>query len=80
MNGTEREQRIGHLIIQWAPEPVSGVTDEDLLVEDLFYDSLALIELATSLKDEFSIALPEDDLLDVRTVGDVVGLVERAVR
>lgn len=46
------------------------------LGEDLCVDSLAAIELAMVLEDEFDIALPEEVLGCVRTYGDVVHLVE----
>ena len=49
------------------------------LGEDLCVDSLAAIELAMVLEDEFDIALPEEVLACVRTYGDVVGLVQARV-
>ena len=49
------------------------------LGEDLCVDSLAAIELAMVLEDEFDIALPEEVLGCVRTYGDVVTLVRERV-
>ena len=49
------------------------------LGEDLCVDSLAAIELAMVLEDEFDIALPEEVLGCVRTYGDVVSLVGERV-
>ena len=45
------------------------------LGEDLCVDSLAAIELAMVLEDEFDIALPEEVLGCVLTYGDVVSVV-----
>jgi acyl carrier protein len=45
------------------------------LGEDLCVDSLSAIELTMVLEDEFDIALPEEDVADVRTYGDVVTVV-----
>jgi acyl carrier protein len=42
-------------------------------------DSLAAIELAMVLEDEFDIALPEEVLGCVRTYGDMVNLVGEKV-
>lgn len=47
--------------------------------EELDADSLALTEIALLLDDAFSIRLPEIDPEDMRTVGDALVLVERAV-
>ncbi|HEV2760362.1 MAG TPA: phosphopantetheine-binding protein [Acidimicrobiales bacterium] len=49
------------------------------LGEDLCVDSLAAVELAMVLEDEFDIALPEEVLGCVRTYGDVVTLVQQRV-
>ncbi len=49
------------------------------LGEDLCVDSLAAVELAMVLEDEFDIALPEEVLGCVRTFGDVVSLVQARV-
>jgi acyl carrier protein len=49
------------------------------LGEDLCVDSLAAIEMAMVLEDEFDIALPEEVLGCVRTYGDVVTLVAERV-
>ena len=46
------------------------------LREDLCVDSLAAIELTMVIEDEFDISLPEEDVADVRTYGDVLALVE----
>lgn len=49
------------------------------LGEDLCVDSLAAVELAMVLEDEFDIALPEEVLGCVRTYGDVVSLVQHRI-
>ena len=45
------------------------------LGEDLCVDSLTAVELLMVLEDEFDIALPEDDVGDLRTYADVVDVV-----
>ena len=52
---------------------------EARLGEDLCVDSLAAIEMAMVLEDEFDIALPEEVLGCVRTYGDVVDIVRERV-
>ena len=47
--------------------------------DELDADSLALTEIALLLDDAFSIRLPDVDPEDMRTVGDALALVERAV-
>lgn len=45
------------------------------LGEDLCVDSLAAIELAMAVEDEFDLSLADSDIVDVRTYGDVLTLV-----
>jgi acyl carrier protein len=48
------------------------------LVGDLGLDSLDKIELIQELEDEFDVFIDEDDLSNVKTVGDLVRLVDDA--
>lgn len=45
-------------------------------VDDLNQDSIELVELIMSVEDEFGIEVDEEKLEQVRTVGDVLDLVE----
>jgi acyl carrier protein len=47
--------------------------------DELDADSLALTEISLVLDDAFSIRLPDVDPEEMRTVGDALNLVERAV-
>ena len=47
--------------------------------DELDADSLALTEISLILDDAFGIRLPDVDPADMRTVGDALALVERAV-
>lgn len=62
------------LVIQLAPN--DNVNDDGrdlLLVEDLEYHSLALLELAFVLEDEFDLPPIDEQVAQlIRTVGDVV--------
>lgn len=44
--------------------------------EDLGADSLDLVELMMSLEEEFSISADEEELTGIKTVGDVVKMIE----
>ncbi len=69
-----------HAIVA-AMAPVQGVPVEDrsALVADLGYDSLRLLELTFALERRFAPAvLDTGRLADVRTVGDLAGLVAQA--
>ena len=48
------------------------------LVEDLELDSIRMLTLAVEVEDRFRVILPEDLGAELRTVGDLVGLVRSA--
>lgn len=52
------------------------VLENATLNEDLGADSLAAVEIIMALEDEFDISVPEDASKDIKTVRDLVRLVE----
>jgi acyl carrier protein len=51
-----------------------------LLKEDLDVDSLDLIEVAMALEDVYSLTLQEDEMDNIKTVGDIVSLIEARLK
>ena len=56
-------------------QPVSKLQDDTVLT-DLVTQSLLLIEMVIELQEEFGVRLVQDDLKNVRTVGDLTRLIE----
>ncbi len=52
------------------------ITAETALIDDLGADSLDLVDLVMSFEDNFNIEIPEDELENIKTVGDIVKLIE----
>jgi acyl carrier protein len=62
-------------------EEVAGVTPADAtpeksFTEDLDVDSLSMVEIATAVEDKFGVAIPDDELGNIKTVGDAIGYIE----
>lgn len=53
------------------------VTMESSFKEDLGADSLDLFELILALEAEFDIEIPTEELDNIKTVADAVGLIRR---
>ncbi|HEX6417181.1 MAG TPA: acyl carrier protein [Acidimicrobiales bacterium] len=51
------------------------VTESASFADDLDADSLDLVELVMQLEDTLDVTIDEDDLADVRTVGQAVDLI-----
>ena len=52
------------------------ITEDTVLMEDLDADSLDLIDLAMSLEDCFEVEVPDEELENFKTVGDIVKYIE----
>ena len=51
------------------------VQEDKSFVEDLQVDSLSLVELTMELEDTFGVELPEEELVDVKTIGAFVDVI-----
>ena len=60
--------------------PVEKVTPDSKIVEDLGADSLDVVELLSRLEDEFGIIIPDDEVENLITVGDVAAELEKLVK
>jgi acyl carrier protein len=58
-------------------EEVAGVAQDDVtaeksFVDDLDIDSLSMVEIAVQAEDKFGVKIPDDQLAELKTVGDAV--------
>ena len=60
-------------------QPIEKLKD-DAVLTDLVTQSLLLVEMVIELQEEFSVRLVQDDLKDVKTVGDLTRLIEGKTR
>ena len=64
-------------------EEVAGVLPADVTVdksftEDLDVDSLSMVEIALAAEERFGVKIPDDELANLKTVGDAVTYIEKA--
>jgi acyl carrier protein len=53
------------------------VTEASSFQEDLGADSLDVVELVMALEDEFGIDIPDEEVGEIKTVGDAVTYIEK---
>jgi len=53
------------------------ITPESEVVKDLGADSLDVVELMMALEDDYGITLPESEVEGLKTVGDIVAMMEK---
>ena len=52
------------------------VTDEKSFIDDLDVDSLSMVEVAMAAEEKFGVKIPDDELANLKTVGDAVSYIE----
>lgn len=57
----------------------ADIKTESRLVEDLGADSLDLVQLLILLEKEYSVTFEEEEIKDVKTVGDIIGFLEKHI-
>jgi acyl carrier protein len=53
-----------------------AVTLDSSITEDLGADSLDVVDMVMSLEEEFDMEIPDEDIENMKTVGDIVKFIE----
>lgn len=53
-----------------------SITLETSLTEDLGADSLDLADLLMAIEDDFEVEIPDEDIENIKTVGDIISYIE----
>ncbi len=68
--------KVAKMIAEQLNIPVSEVTGDKEVVKDLGADSLDIVELVMTLEDETGIKIDEDKASGIKTVNDIVALID----
>ena len=64
-------------------EEVAGVNPDDVaegksFTDDLDVDSLSMVEVVVAAEEKFGVKIPDDEVQNLKTVGDAVSYIEKA--
>lgn len=69
-------EKIKEIIVEQLNLQGVEITEDTSFKDDLGADSLDLFELVMAFEEEFGIEMPQDDLENIETVGDVIKLLK----
>jgi acyl carrier protein len=69
-------QKVKKIISEQLEVDQSVLSENTSFIDDLGADSIDLLELVLAFEDEFGIQIDEDDIKEIRTVGDIVEYIE----
>jgi acyl carrier protein len=68
--------KVKELIAQQLGKSVDELTEEKEIVKDLGADSLDVVEMLMGVEEEFGITVPEEEAVNIKTIGDIVKAIE----
>jgi len=69
------EKELAEIVEEIAGVAAADVTPEKSFVDDLDIDSLSMVEIAVQAEDKFGVKIPDDELANLKTVGDAVNYI-----
>ncbi|MFV0413233.1 MAG: acyl carrier protein [Oscillospiraceae bacterium] len=72
-------ERIRQILVDQLDLEEDRITMDSDIIEDLEADSLDVVDLIMSMEDEFGVEVPDDQIENFKTVGDIVRYVEENI-
>lgn len=68
-------EKIKSLLAEQLNIKAETIKAESKIVDDLGADSLDVVELLMTLEDEFGVAISDEEAVKIKTVGDILNIV-----
>ena len=78
MTNEEILSELADIVNEVAGVDTSEINREKSFVDDLDIDSLSMVEIAVQVEDRFGVKVPDDELANLRTVGDAVDYIVKS--
>ena len=70
-------EKLKDIIAEQLSVEADEVTMDSNIQDDLGADSLDVVDLITTIEDEFDISIPDEAVEEIKTVGDIVNYIEK---
>lgn len=72
-------EKVKNILVKELSLDADQVIMEANLIDDLGVDSLDIFEVVMSLEEAFAIEISNDDIEDIKTVGDIVNYIQARI-
>ena len=69
-------EKVREILVDQLDVDEDAVTMEASIQNDLGADSLDIVDLVMSLEEEFDCEIPDEEIENIKTVGDIVNYIE----
>jgi acyl carrier protein len=74
----EIRSNLAEIVNEVAGIPAEDVQMDKSFVDDLDVDSLSMVEVVVAAEEQFNVKIPDEEVKNLKTVGDAVAFIERA--
>jgi acyl carrier protein len=80
MAATQEEivEGLAEIVNEIAGIPTEDVQLDKSFTDDLDVDSLSMVEVVVAAEEKFGVKIPDDEVQNLKTVGDAVSYIEKA--
>jgi acyl carrier protein len=75
---TDIRAELAEIVEEVAGVPADDVQTDKQFVADLDVDSLSMVEIVVAAEEKFGVRIPDDEVKNLKTVGDAVSFIEKA--
>ena len=72
-------EKLTEILAEQLAADQESMTMDTKIAEDLGADSLDLVDLLMSVEDEFSVEIPDEEVENLHTIGDVVEYISKHI-
>jgi acyl carrier protein len=76
MDRYEIFERVKRAVVEQLDVREEEITADSTFVQDLGADSLEVVEIVMALEEAFNIEIPDEEVDQIKTVGDAVNFIE----
>lgn len=80
MDRNEIFEKVKKAVVEQLDVREEEITEESTFVQDLGADSLEVVEIVMALEEAFNIEIPDDEVDQIKTVGDAVNFIESKLK
>ncbi len=77
MSTEEIRAALAEIVNEVAGIPADNVQLDKSFSDDLDVDSLSMVEVVVEAEEKFGVTIPDDEVKNLKTVGDAVSYIER---
>ncbi len=73
-------EKITEILAEQLDADRDAMTADTKIADDLGADSLDLVDLIMAVEDEFDIEIPDEDVENIQTIGDIVNYIDEKIK